>query len=208
MYVLLPTSISLTLGATLAAAGCDAELWECSAIIAAAGSAPQILHGDTVFTSHPQVFTALIALQDVERNTGPTRFVPRTQSGIKGESAHELLEIDNNHSTSDGGQASGHVEKYAPRVSSVVALLRAGEASLFDSRTLHCGGPHEPEGVEPLERVVFVLSFRHTQADDSLSNADTHGAGSVRPDVAALQLSLQQLRASAGGCAVTTRDIN
>lgn len=88
------------------------------------------------------------------------------------------------------------MEKYASRASSVVALLRSGEAALFDSRTLHCGGPHEPEAGDSPERIVFVLSFRHTHADDSLSNADAHGAGSVRPDVAAMNLRLQQLRSA------------
>jgi hypothetical protein len=37
------------------AGGREAELWECSAIISAQGSAPQILHGDTPFSDHPQV---------------------------------------------------------------------------------------------------------------------------------------------------------
>ena len=167
------------------AGGDDAQLWECSAIIAAKGCAPQILHGDTVFTDSPQVFTALVALQNIQPHMGATRFVPRTMSGVRGEKAHELLEQDR-----DGDGKNG----YASRVSSVIAALREGEAVLYDSRTLHCGGPHQPAPEEPPERVVLVLSFRHVSADESLSNTDMHGAGSVLPEIAAMQLTLGPLR--------------
>ena len=83
---------------------------------------------------------------------------------------------------------------YASRVSSVIAALHEGEAVLYDSRTLHCGGPHQPAKNDPSERVVLVLSFRHVLADESLNNMDMHGAGSVLPEVAAMRLTLGQLR--------------
>lgn len=175
------------LGAALCklAGGNDAELWECSSIIAAKGCAPQILHADTVFSDFPQVFTALIALQTIEPHMGATRIVPRTHSGVRGEAAHTMLEHDR-----DGDGKNG----YASRVSSVIAALHEGEAVLYDSRTLHCGGPHQPAKNDPSERVVLVLSFRHVLADESLNNMDMHGAGSVLPEVAAMRLTLGQLR--------------
>ena len=40
---------------------------------------------------------------------------------------------------------------------------------------------------------MLCLSFRHTAAAGSLCNGDAHGAGSIRPEVAALGLTLDQI---------------
>lgn len=187
-------------------------------------------------------FTALVALHDIEKHMGPTRFVLSTHSGFKGEASHNLLENDKS--------VDGRGTVAARTGPSVLSLLKDGEASLFDSRILHCGGPHEaldteeegaagPSNSLPAERVVFTLSFRHAHAAEvsnspcsssrlriltplnclhplspthsslgltdrgcqlndaavqTLSNMDKHGAGSVRPEVAAMKLRLGQLR--------------
>ena len=84
---------------------------------------------------------------------------------------------------------------------SVVALLRSGDCTLYDSRTLHCGGPHVappdrtslPE--EPVERVLFYVSFKHALATEAeLANTDVHGAGSILPAVAAMRMCLGSVR--------------
>ena len=57
-----------------------ATLWECAAIVSAPGAAPQILHADATHTPEPLLVTAFVALQDVRREMGPTRFVRGTHT--------------------------------------------------------------------------------------------------------------------------------
>ena len=85
----------------------------------------------------------------------------------------------------------------------MVALLGAGDCTLYDSRMLHCGGPHrEPHEAQgaaslalPTERVLFYVSFKHALASTAeLANADVHGAGSILPSVAQMRLLLGALR--------------
>lgn len=117
------------------------------------------------------------ALQDVERHHGPTRFVPGTHTGAAGEEAHARLATE-----SSDGDAVPHA--FCSSASTVVALLRAGEVSLYDSRLLHCGGPNlgvegpgptdqQPKRQPPeVERVLFALSFVVAGAGVGLSLAE------------------------------------
>ena len=106
--------------------GDGAQLFECAAVISAEGAAPQIVHADTVPTDAGAVLhTAFVALQDVIEQQGPTRFLPYTHTCTR---SHEELERD--------------AAAFCEGAPSVVALLRAGDCTLYDSRTLHCGGPH------------------------------------------------------------------
>jgi hypothetical protein len=177
--------------------GGDAELWECAAIVVASGAAPQILHGDTHFQQRPQVFTAFVALQNTREHQGPTRFVPRSHTGSAGAREHRALGAD--------------AERYCAATPSKLGLLSCGDAVVMDSRILHGGGPYTAAppvessaasggacaegGVAAAleERVMLCLSFRHTAAAGSLCNGDAHGAGSIRPEVAALGLTLDQI---------------
>lgn len=70
--------------------------------------------------------------------------------------------------------------------SRVVALLGAGDASLFDSRTLHCGGANELEGGGT--RALFYCSFRNPRAAMPIGNV-----GSIHPSVK--PVTLRELRA-------------
>ena len=139
--------------------------------------------------------TAFVALQDISEHQGPTRFLPYTHTCPR---SHGELESDANFC--EGAQ-------------SVVALLRSGDCTLYDSRTLHCGGPHrapqtpmpimasspvhEQQATDraPVERVLFYVSFKHALATEAeLTNGDVHGAGSILPSVAALRMRLGALR--------------
>mmetsp|Transcript_27746 Transcript_27746/g.55842 ORF Transcript_27746/g.55842 Transcript_27746/m.55842 type:complete len:186 (+) Transcript_27746:1813-2370(+) len=180
-------------------------------MISMVGAAPQILHPDTVFTPTPQMFTAFVALQDVSRSQGPTRFLPGSHDGEQGALAHHML------------ANNGDGEDLCKSATSCLGLLSVGDATLFDSRLLHCGGPHvqtatlataaapdvtmpgsaaAPDAMMPgrlptdasTERVLFYVSFRHTLAAAALSNSDMHGVGSIRPELAALELRLGELR--------------
>ena len=168
--------------------GDSAELFECAAVVSTRGSAPQIVHADTVPTEAGAVLhTAFVALQDISEHQGPTRFLPYTHTCTH---SHGELERD----TPDAAFCEG--------VQSVVALLRSGDCTLYDSRTLHSGGPHRapshlpsPHEQPALERVLFYVSFKHALATKAeLTNSDVHGAGSILPSVAALRMRLGSLR--------------
>jgi hypothetical protein len=82
-----------------------------------------------VLLPNARSFTALVALHDIEKHMGPTRFVLSTHSGFKGEASHNLLENDKS--------VDGRGTVAARTGPSVLSLLKDGEASLFDSRILH-----------------------------------------------------------------------
>ena len=68
----------------------------------------------------------------------------------------------------------------------VVALLGAGDASLFDSRTLHCWGANELE--DGSTRALFYCSFRNPRAGMPIGNV-----GSIHPSIK--PVTLRELRA-------------
>ena len=183
--------------------GDSAELFECAAIVSTVGCAPQIVHADTVPTDAGAVLhTVFVALQDISEHQGPTRFLPRTH-------------------TFPVGSGTSPSSTFCESADSVIALLRAGDCTLYDSRTLHSGGPHrlapaqqptsthdsppddspphEPQqaavSTKPVERVLFYISFKHALASDAvLTNADAHGAGSILPSLARQRMPLGSLR--------------
>ena len=174
--------------------GDSALLFECAAVVSTEGCAPQIVHADTVPSEAGAVLhTAFVALQDISAHQGPTRFLPHTHTCSRLHGELEQLEREHERGTPESDLLEG-----AP---SVVALLRSGDCTLYDSRTLHCGGPHVappdrtslPE--EPVERVLFYVSFKHALATEAeLANTDVHGAGSILPAVAAMRICLGSVR--------------
>lgn len=158
--------------------GNEAELVECAAIISAEGAAPQIVHSDTIPSDGPQLLTAFIALQEVVPHMGPTRFLPYTHSGPLSASAHMGVARDE----------PGFCEKSC----SVSALhMAVGDCTLYDSRLLHCGGPHRPPlpSIPSVERVLFYVSFRYVDASKRSRRAED----SILPAVADLHMRLGEL---------------
>eukprot|EP00959_Pyramimonas_sp_CCMP1952_P170103 3553827-Pyramimonas_sp.AAC.1 len=168
--------------------GDHAILFECAAIISAKGAAPQIVHSDTSTSDtdahfmEPELHTAFVALQDIASHQGPTRFLEGTHRGEFGLQSHADLERDS--------------IQFCEGAASVNGLLQMGDCTLYDSRLLHCGGPHiaPPPSVETTERVLLYVSF--LRSDASLDNSDIHGAGSILPVVREMGMTLGQLRAS------------
>lgn len=156
--------------------GPEALLWELAAVVSYPGSAHQLVHSDTLFDDRPCLFTAFVALQDVEATMGPTLFVLGTH---KDPTAHALAEADPTSRAAFLGAATPYL-----------AHLRIGQASLYDSRLLHAATPNtHPSNTV---RVLFYLTFCHPDADaDDLANPDAH---SILPGVAARRLTLGDFR--------------
>ncbi len=167
------------------------EVWELAALVSAPGSAPQIVHSDTEEGSQaPVLFTAFVALQPVpDRVKGPTRFLVGTHRP----EAHAAF------------REGRHAQEFLPTADVAEALLGAGDASLYDGRLLHCGGPNtyggiststtissssssscsnddDEKGDDDGVRVLFYVTVRHRDADaDALGNAAAH---SIQPEYA------------------------
>ena len=101
---------------------------------------------------------------------GPTTFLPRTHTAA----AH--AEFDDHVNQRDS------MLENRPNV---VALLKAGEAALFDSRTMHCGGANEI--LDGSSRVVLYVSFRNPSATEAIGNV-----GSIMPGIP--RMTLRELR--------------
>jgi len=150
--------------------GEDASLYELSALLSEAGAPRQPVHPDNPHQEHAPLLTCFIALQDVTAAMGPTVFLPGTHTAEA-------------HAEYGAGVASR--DALLSRSRHVVALLGAGDASLFDSRTLHCGGANTREGGGT--RALFYCSFRNPRAGMPVGNV-----GSLHPSVK--PISLRELR--------------
>ena len=92
------------------------------------------------------MFTCFVALQDVERDMGPTLFIPGTNNA----QAHvEFRE----------GQERGGPVLQRPYE---LGVISRGDATLFDSRTLHCGTENE----SARRRVLFYFSFQRSASEN------------------------------------------
>ena len=140
------------LGPTIAEClGHDAELYELAALISDPNSPQQPFHPDTPYRDDQgvAVLTAFVALQPIDATMGPTKFVPGSHTAA----AHEAF-----NSQEDGGRAKLALLRSRPTYTGV---LGTGDATLFDSRLLHCGGGNE----SPRRRVLFYASFRAKVAE-------------------------------------------
>ena len=130
------------------ACGVDATLVELAALVSDPGSMRQPIHPDTVYTQDPTVYTCFVALQDVTRDMGPTMFIPGTNNA----QAHvEFVE----------GPGINKVGPVLERMNEIGVISR-GDATLFDSRTLHCGTENESDK----RRVLFYFSFQLAGSDN------------------------------------------
>jgi TPR repeat protein len=157
----------------LSTLGDDATLYELAVLISEPGSPRQPVHPDNPHQEHPPLLTCFVALQDIHSSMGPTTFIPKTNTAA----AH--AEFD------DIGQRDAMLEKRP----NVAALLNAGDASLFDSRTMHCGGANDVH--EGATRALLYVSFRNPRATMPIGNV-----GSIMSDIK--PISLRELRTKLG----------
>lgn len=106
---------------------------------------------------HKKAIT-LILSQDVTREMGPTTFLLGTHT------REERAKFD------DYNQKDEQLSNANARL----ALLKKGDAVLFDARVLHCGNANEEEGGST--RAMFNFSFRNPKEVGNLGYC-----GSMRP---------------------------
>jgi ectoine hydroxylase-related dioxygenase (phytanoyl-CoA dioxygenase family) len=128
------------------ACGADATLVELAALVSDPGSTRQPVHPDTAYRRDPTVYTCFVALQDVARDMGPTLFIPGTNNA----QAHVEFR--------QGVERAGPVLERTNEI----GVISRGDATLFDSRTLHCGTENESDK----RRVLFYFSFQVAGSDN------------------------------------------
>ena len=157
--------------------GLDAPLRECAAIVAEPGAAPQPVHADTQWTDEPVLFTCFVALQDIPPELGPTRFLPGTATQDK----HDAMDA----ALVDPVSPERAITSYCAGQPSLLALLEEGDASLYDSRLHHAGGP-----CFEATRCLFYVSFGHA-ANENYPEPPQRSLGEA---VAARGLTLGDLK--------------
>jgi Phytanoyl-CoA dioxygenase (PhyH) len=186
----------------------DPVLYELSTLISDPGSQRQVVHPDNPIlagggagraaedgasddgsnnnnnnnngATAPVLLTCFVALQDVTEDMGPTVYLPGTHT----KEAHKQFFSGDG----DGGGGDGTPSPKDALLEAnpkVLGLLGRGDCSLYDSRVLHCGSanrhPHQ-------SRALFYMSFRNPRV------ADPGNPASIRPGLAARQLTLSQLQ--------------
>lgn len=133
-------------GATLQEIVGDCHLCELTALVSDSGAAAQPVHHDTSFDGTPPRVSLLVALQDITDDMGPTIWFPATNTpawhlkySARGDDLEDLL-----------GEST-HIR----------GLLGIGDAVLYDTRLLHCGGANTQQ-----RRALLTLSM---QLEDSSS---------------------------------------
>ena len=134
--------------------GPDILLWSTEFFIKEARSPAFVTwhQDDTYWHLDPPIeVTAWLALADVTPNHGPMRFIPGSH---RAERPSIVNKPDPNNMLRSGQIAQGVDESKA-----VDAILRAGEISIHDTRTLHASKPN----AEPTRRLGLVMRFVPTQ---------------------------------------------
>ena len=152
--------------------GSSARLRELSCLVADPGAPRQVVHPDTPWRTDPALLTCFVSLQQVDDTMGPTLFFPETHT----QEAHaRFFHAD--------PAVKDDLLKTAP---ALVSRLGTGDASLFDSRTLHCGTANVDQ---ERSRYLFYFSFRKASVED------TGNPGSIRPCYDSM-LTLADMRAA------------
>jgi Phytanoyl-CoA dioxygenase (PhyH) len=176
----------------------DPVLYELSTLISDPGSQRQVVHPDNPLLAGspasvaaasasngddsnnnnvPVLLTCFVALQDVTEDMGPTVYLPGTHTTKAHRQFFSTDDDDGDNNTKDSLLESN------PKV---LGLLNEGDCSLYDSRVLHCGSANR----HPTQsRALLYMSFRNPRVIHPGNPA------SIRPDLAARQLTLSQLQA-------------
>lgn len=158
----------------VAVLGEQAVLYELAALVSEPGSPRQPVHPDNPHQEMTPLLTCFVALQEVSRHMGATTFLPGTHTAA----AHAAF--DESVAARDLMLASS---------ASRFALLGSGDCTLFDSRTLHCGGANAAAADGGKTRALLYVSFRNPRTTLPVGNV-----GSIKPEVQQKSYTLRELR--------------
>lgn len=136
----------------------NGEFYEFAAIITDPGSDRQQIHPDLPHRKEAPLYVIFLALQDVTEAMGPTTFLLGTQT------------LEERSKFEDESQQ----DEQLATANSRMALLKTGDAVLFDARVLHCGNANEENS--GFTRAMFNFSFRNPKEVGDLGYC-----GSMRP---------------------------
>ena len=139
--------------------GDGGELFELASFVTVNGAGRQVVHADTLWSRLPCLYTCTIALQDVSSAMGPTLFL----KGSNSKAVHK--QFDAKPTTLLGS---------TPYFLSTLSL---GDAALYDSRTLHCGGANR----SPTQRALFYFTF--TNPEGFQEEEDAWNVASIRDEL-------------------------
>ena len=151
----------------------NGSVHELAAFVSMPGACRQVLHADTLWSPAAAVYTCTVALQDVAPAMGPTVFLPATQS----RAAHRRF---------DDPAARRALLAQAPHA---LSTLAAGDAAVYDSRVLHCGGANR----SGRPRVLLYLSLLAPDGPLATGRGDVANVATIRPELAG-RLTLAALR--------------
>ena len=137
--------------------GKQGRIHELAAFVTVAGATRQIIHTDSSWTALPSLFTCTISLQDIDVDMGPTVFIP----GSHNEDAH-LVRMEEFMMEDIDSKDSSLLD-----LPHELSMLRAGDAALYDSRILHCGGANR--SMPNKARVLLYFSVATQLSDESCS---------------------------------------
>jgi hypothetical protein len=146
----------------------DGKLFELGAFVTINGATRQDVHSDTKWSEDPAIYTSLFALQDISADMGPTIFFPSTQTK---EPVYNAPVQHQGEGPQSGLQLDGASNPF------VLATLNCGDAAVYDSRTLHCGGGNSSDKI----RVIFYFSFINA-AGPQATQKDFWNVTSILPE--------------------------
>jgi hypothetical protein len=119
--------------------------------------------------------------------------VPGSHRGAPGARAHAALAAEQGEG--EGAGALAHA--YCAGAQSVVALLRRGDAVLYDSRVHHSGGPHSDRNATMNAAAATPAAAAAAAAAEGQGQGQGAGLGeSPQPERAMLLLSFRHARAA------------
>ena len=168
-------------------ASAAAQLVELSVLCTEPGAPRQLLHPDMVFAAgHAPLFTAFVALQDMEPEMGPTTFLLGT---------HRDARLQRLRGLGSAG-ADAPDDALLREARAVAPPLAAGDAVLYDARVLHAGGANRLR-----RRGLLTFSFLRPPIPSRPERHNANAAFSILPGVLARSLSARDLAAAPGPAA-------
>ena len=136
----------------------DGEFYEFASVVTNPGADRQQIHPDLPFRRVAPLYVVFLALQDVTEEMGPTTF-------LLGSQTREAIDAFNDPTKRDDLLLGAD---------SRLAVLKKGDAVVFDARILHCGNANDEELGRT--RALLNFSFRNPKETGGLGYD-----GSMRP---------------------------